>query len=83
MENNKQINWQEEINKITEAWATSPIGSFCEVVNGNLQPKPLTLKQKISLIPYYLGYYLSYPFLRLVYKVREGIQDACEDTWEK
>lgn len=73
--------WQESMVKALQEWQTNPFGSFAEIIAE--EPAPLTLKEKIANIPYYCGYWMTYPFLRLAYKIWDGVEDAYLNSWDK
>lgn len=77
MDNSEEsADWTEAMRRLTEDWLTSPVGSFLEI-----EPRPLTWKRRFALIPYWIGYYLSYPILWLAYQIWDGIEDAYLNIW--
>lgn len=71
------------MSDISEAWITSPIGSYFEVVNGELKPRPPTWKERIADIPYNVAYYVSYPFIWLLRELWHGLRDAWETIFDE
>lgn len=79
----------EYLKEITLAGSTLNDDSMRRTLIEILLPRrlgELTIKKTftdyLSNIPFYTGYWLSYPFVWLVYWIKEGMLQAKEEVWD-
>jgi hypothetical protein len=74
-------NWQEIMEKLSNAWVTSPMGSFSEMLPN--EPIKPTWKTKLASVLYHTVYFITYYPLRWAYLTWDAIEDAFNDAWER
>lgn len=73
--------WQEVMEKLSNAWMTSPVGSFSEILPS--EPIKPTWKDKLTTALYNTVYFIAYYPLRWIYITWDAIRDAFNDAWER